>query len=213
MTTVAESLLCVHHKTTFPGYTWNILSLPPPVFKLSQDHSEGVCLQTQGQLSGHLHTRHESGREWKAPPLVSKKGYVLSQRPSCVVRWAVQKQRQLLWQYWLPPTRSPGAAAQPPAGGRQDRWCNSQMLAFQWHLWPWYVSCHDNFHILDLHSLGPFMSLVGSKTCDIQCWNSLHPYGVSKSEVSASLVGGLGLAYELDLGDEFTLSLRETKRE
>lgn len=57
------------------------------------------------------------------------------------------------------------------------------------------------------------MSLVGSKNCDIQCWNSLHPYRVSKSEVSASLAGDLRLVYELGLRNGFTLSSRETKRE
>lgn len=72
MTTVAESLLCAHHNTTFSWVHMKHFSASP-VLCSSCPRTTAKVSTNQGQLSGHRHTWHESGREWKAPLLSQRR--------------------------------------------------------------------------------------------------------------------------------------------
>lgn len=144
------------------------------------------------QLSEHLHTKHEWGQKWETPPPPSNESYAqswMAQRGDIFRSW-----RDGAGRWWrreevgcecvdccllLLLKQSPSPLPWEP----EDRAMQPADACFP-GMWSW---CELPWQFLHMRSVffGPFY--VRNKVCYIQHWNSVYPYRLPKSEVSAPM--------------------------
>lgn len=143
---------------TFPGCPRS------PCLSHPWAHRERVCKCRGSRLSGHLHTRHESGQNGKHPLRPQRK--VMSSLDGPAVRYFQLLGRRcawetLLWLYGQLPSHPPEGLSAPSE--RTRGWAIPFSDAcFPVILWP---RCELPWQFLQIrsHSLGLFMSLWGIK--------------------------------------------------